>query len=162
MDRHVEVEDVADVGNVEAAGGDVGGDQQRELAIAELRRASPCGALVHVAMQRAGVEAVRSASGTASATSTLAVAEDDRVLEVVGARIRSRSTARFSSAWPALHQRCVMVFGGGVAGLGDFDAHRVLQEALAVSFWISGGMVAEKNSVWRRGGSSLQMRSMSG
>ena len=28
--------------------------------------------------------------------------------------------------------------------------------------WISGGMVAEKNSVCRRGGSSLQMRSMSG
>jgi hypothetical protein len=27
---------------------------------------------------------------------------------------------------------------------------------------ISGGMVAEKNSVCRRGGSSLQMRSMSG
>ena len=27
---------------------------------------------------------------------------------------------------------------------------------------ISGGMVAEKNSVWRRGGSSLQIFSMSG
>ncbi len=28
--------------------------------------------------------------------------------------------------------------------------------------WISGGMVAEKNSVWRVKGRSLQMRSMSG
>src|SRR6516164_401368 len=34
--RDVEVEDVADRGNVEAARGDVGGDQQRDFVLAEL------------------------------------------------------------------------------------------------------------------------------
>ena len=33
--RHVEIEDVTDVRNIEAAGGDVGGDQQRHGAVAE-------------------------------------------------------------------------------------------------------------------------------
>ena len=32
----------------------------------------------------------------------------------------------------------------------------------SASFWISGGMVAEKNSVWRVKGMSLAMRSISG
>src|SRR5665213_3896387 len=33
--RHVEIEDVADRGDIEAAGGDVGGDQQLGLAVPE-------------------------------------------------------------------------------------------------------------------------------
>src|SRR5690242_2507421 len=36
MMRHVEIEDVTYLGNVEAAGGDVGSDEQRQLALAEL------------------------------------------------------------------------------------------------------------------------------
>ncbi len=56
--RHVEVEDVADVGNVEAAGGDVGGDQQLRLAVAECVQRRRARRLVQVAVQRRGVEAV--------------------------------------------------------------------------------------------------------
>ena len=58
MMRDVEIEDVADGGNVEAAGGDVGGDQQRNLTLAEL--IERCGArrLIHVAVQGADAEAV--------------------------------------------------------------------------------------------------------
>src|ERR1700750_2255798 len=36
MVRHVEIEDVADGGNVETAGRDIGGHQQRNVALAEL------------------------------------------------------------------------------------------------------------------------------
>ena len=50
--RHVEIEDVADVGNVEAAGGDVGGDQQLDLAVAERVERGGARRLVQVAVQR--------------------------------------------------------------------------------------------------------------
>ncbi len=56
--RHVEIEDVADVRNVEAAGGDVGGDQQLDLALAERVERGGARRLVQVAVQRDGVEAV--------------------------------------------------------------------------------------------------------
>src|SRR3954453_18998526 len=36
MMRHIEVEDVADDGDIEAAGGDVGGDQHRNLPLSKL------------------------------------------------------------------------------------------------------------------------------
>src|SRR5260221_172912 len=36
MMRYVEIKDVAGCGNIEAAGGDVGSDQQRNFALAEL------------------------------------------------------------------------------------------------------------------------------
>ena len=51
-----------------------------------------------------------------------------------------------------------------VAAVAGFDAstRTGLDRNWSASRLISGGMVAEKNSVWRVGGSSLQMRSMSG
>src|SRR5512140_1090325 len=49
MMRHVEIEDVADGGNVEAASGDVGGNQQRDLALAELIEGCGARRLIHVA-----------------------------------------------------------------------------------------------------------------
>ena len=58
MMRDVEIEDVADGGNIEAAGGDVGGHQQRNLAFAELIQRLGAGRLIHVAMQGADAEAV--------------------------------------------------------------------------------------------------------
>ena len=51
--RHVEIEDVADGGNIEAAGGDVGGHQQRNFALAELIERRGARRLIHVAVQGA-------------------------------------------------------------------------------------------------------------
>src|SRR6266516_1280510 len=48
----VEVEDMADGGNVEAARGDVGGNQQRDFVLAELIERGRARRLVHVAVQR--------------------------------------------------------------------------------------------------------------
>src|SRR3954470_24032851 len=53
MMRNVKIEDVAHLGNIEAAGGDVGGDQQGQLTLAELVQRSRAGRLVHVAVQGA-------------------------------------------------------------------------------------------------------------
>ena len=83
--RHVEIENVADLGNVEAARGDVGGHQQRQLALAELIERGHARGLVHVAMQRADAKAVALQRAGQQRHVALAVAEDDRVLEIGGA-----------------------------------------------------------------------------
>src|SRR5882724_12257510 len=54
----VEIEDVTDFGNIEAAGRHVGGDQERKLAFAELIQCRRARRLIHVAMQGADAEAV--------------------------------------------------------------------------------------------------------
>src|SRR2546428_3667981 len=56
--RDVEVEDVADGGNVEAACGHVGGNQQRDFVLAELIERGRARRLVHVALEGPGRKAV--------------------------------------------------------------------------------------------------------
>ena len=58
MDGHIVVEDVTDIGNVEAARGDVGGRQKRNLSTAKAIQRRGARALIHVAVQRTGIEAV--------------------------------------------------------------------------------------------------------
>ena len=80
--RHVEIEDVADRRDIEAAGRDVAGDEQRQLVLAEIVERLRARALVHVAVQRAGIEAVLGERALQRRHVALAVAEDDGVLEV--------------------------------------------------------------------------------
>jgi hypothetical protein len=82
--RHVEIEDVAHRRDVEAARRHVAGDQQRACCLETVERLH-ARSLVHVAVQRAGVEAVPLQRAGQRRHVALAVAEDDRVLEVVGA-----------------------------------------------------------------------------
>src|SRR6478672_7676374 len=79
----VEIEDVADIRNIEPAGGDVGGDQQFGFAAAE--RIERCGArrLIQVAVQRHGVETVTNERAVQLRDLALAIAKDDGVLEAV-------------------------------------------------------------------------------
>src|ERR1700681_2647149 len=58
MMRNVEIEDVAHGRNIEAAGGDVGGDQQRNFTLAELVEGGGTSRLIHVAVQGANTEAM--------------------------------------------------------------------------------------------------------
>jgi len=51
MVGNVEVEDVADFGNIEAARCDVGSNQQGSLAFAELIEGSHTRRLIHIAME---------------------------------------------------------------------------------------------------------------
>ncbi len=84
MMRHVEIEDVAGGGNVEAAGCDVGGDQQRNFTLAELIECRGARRLIHIAVQGADTETVLLQRLVQQRHFALAVAEDDRVLEVLG------------------------------------------------------------------------------
>ena len=72
------------VGNVEAARGDIGGDQQRHLALAELLERRRARRLVHVAVQRADAEAMLLQRFVQRRDLALAIAEDDRVLQILG------------------------------------------------------------------------------
>ena len=58
MVRHVKIEHMADVWNVETTRGNVGGNEQRTVTAAELLERCRAGRLIHVAMERNGDEAV--------------------------------------------------------------------------------------------------------
>ena len=81
MHRNVEIIDVAHVGNIEAARCDVGGDQERDLALAELLERRRARRLVHVAMQRQHRKAVPKQRAMQRRHIALAIAEDDGVLQ---------------------------------------------------------------------------------
>ena len=79
---NVVIEDVADGRDVEAARRDVAGDQDRHLAGAEAVEGRHARVLVHVAVQGGGGEAVPLQRPVQDRHVALAVAEDDRVLQV--------------------------------------------------------------------------------
>ena len=58
-------------------------DEQLQLAVAEIRQHGHAGALVHVAMQRAGVEIIFGQRLEKLRNLDLAVAEDDRILDLI-------------------------------------------------------------------------------
>src|SRR3546814_8227626 len=85
MDRHVEIEDVGQVGDVEAARRHVAGDQQANLVRLEALQRLGTLRLRHVAMQRRGIEAVLGQRLKEDVDVLLAIAEDQCVLDVLGA-----------------------------------------------------------------------------
>src|SRR6202030_3806057 len=81
---NIEIEDVADGGNIEATRGDVGGDQERNFAFAELIKRARARGLIHVAVQGADAEAVLLQRLVQNGDLALAVAKNDRVVEILG------------------------------------------------------------------------------
>ena len=82
-ERHVEIEYVAHRHDVEAAGGDVRGDQYLDFALLELLQRLHARGLAHVAMQRARVEAMLLQRGLEHRHVALAIAEHDGILDVL-------------------------------------------------------------------------------
>src|SRR5262249_49512527 len=77
MQRHVEVEDVGQADNVEAAGGHVAGHQYGHVAAPELVQSFRALGLRHVPMQRCHVQAVTLQRAKENLDVALAVAEDE-------------------------------------------------------------------------------------
>src|SRR5579871_988628 len=86
VDRNVEVEDVAEALDVEAAGRHVARHQDGDLAVAEAVQRLGAPGLGHVAVQRRRIEAVLGERPVQDVHVALAVAEDDRVAHVFGAQ----------------------------------------------------------------------------
>ena len=126
--RQVEIENVRHVGNVEAAGRDIRRRQQHDLAVAEFIQRRRARALFQIAMQGAGVEAVLQQRFVQYRDVTLAIAENDRVLDVAGLDELAQHFAlgvvfaigaELEALGDRLRSRC---------GLRDFDAFRIFQE----------------------------------
>jgi len=97
MHRHVEIIDVADVGNIEAAGGDVRRDKKRYFTPAELLQCRRARGLVHVAVQRLDGKTMTQQRAMKRRYVALAVAEDDGVLQSLGPNgSAGASVSRFS------------------------------------------------------------------
>src|SRR5215475_5889180 len=77
VDRHVVIEDVAHVGDIEAARRHVARGKESDLAVAEGIESRRALVLVHVPVQRADIEAVALQRAVKSADILLAIAEDD-------------------------------------------------------------------------------------
>ena len=114
--------------------------------------------LVEVAVQSADREAVFFEAAIDHLHVALAIAEDDRVLEVLGAAddATQRRALLFRAAAGLDQFDCVMLRAFVEAGR-ETSMRIGFCKNCSVRRVISGGMVAEKNSVWRVNGTSLQM-----
>src|SRR5476651_1609309 len=79
--RYVEIENVADLGNVEPAGRHIGSDQQLHVAFAERFQRRRARRLVQIAVQRRGVKSMAHERAMKLGDFGLPIAEDDGVLE---------------------------------------------------------------------------------
>ncbi|ODN71785.1 hypothetical protein A6302_00928 [Methylobrevis pamukkalensis] len=130
MGRNVEVVDVAHLGDVEAAGGDVAGDQQRERALAEGIERRHAGALFHVAMQGADVETVLFEAPVQRRDIALAVAEHDRVLQVLGVADQVAQEIALLEGLAADADHVLRHGLGGGRRTRGLDLDRVVQEGV--------------------------------
>ena len=124
------VEDVADIRDVQAPGGDVRRAQELEVAVSEGVQGPHPGLLVEIAVDGGGVEAVRAQGLGDDVHFGLPVAEDDPVLDplvldqhpqsgTLGLGVRGRKTDN------------VLGDGlGGGGGFGHLDADRIVEELL--------------------------------
>src|SRR5690606_19195792 len=129
--RNIEVEDVAHVRNIEATGGDIRGDEQLQLSAPEIFQHGHTRALVHVAMERAGVELVTHERAEERRDLCLAVAEDDGIAEPFTFRADEFTQPR--ALRPGLRARLyqeLLDVGGGGCGPRHLDTHGRLQELL--------------------------------
>ncbi|EPH41686.1 putative ATP-dependent RNA helicase RhlE [Streptomyces aurantiacus JA 4570] len=123
--RRVHVQDQVDAVDVDAAGGDVGGDQGVDVALLEVREDARTGALRHAAVQRVGLHTgVAELLGDAVGAQ-LGAYEDDGAALAGGDRGGDRRLVA------GLHDQDVVRHGRDVAlGAVDLVRHRVVQVAL--------------------------------
>src|SRR5262245_30307806 len=79
--RHVEIEHMTDLGNVETPGGDVRCDQQFGFAATKSVECRHARGLIHIAVQCDGIEFVTEQGAMEVGNLALAIAENDSVLE---------------------------------------------------------------------------------
>ncbi|MNS60168.1 hypothetical protein D3C72_931490 [compost metagenome] len=82
LHRQVEVDGVADALHVDAAGGNVGGNQNTQLAALQLRQRTGALALVHVAVQGSGGKALVGQAIGQVVSATLGGREDDGLIQL--------------------------------------------------------------------------------
>ena len=125
MGRHVEIKDVADIGNVEATRRNVGTDEDVHRAILEGVERSHAGRLVHVAMQGANRKAMLVQALVNNGDVALAVAEHNGVLQAFDFAQQPAQGLALVAAAMRGDQR-LGDGGDDGGGAGHFDAGRIM------------------------------------
>ena len=127
MVRHVEAEDVRHALDIEPARGDVAAHEQADLAVLEaLQRLGPL-RLRHVAVQSGGIEAMAGQRALQDVDIALAVAEDQRVLDVLAA---DQPAQRLALVFRRDDDERLLDGGGGGGGWRDGDRDGVGEEGI--------------------------------
>src|SRR5262245_42833639 len=130
LPRNVEIEDVADIGNVEPTGGNVARRQELNAPLAEGVKRCHTAHLIHITMQRTGIEAVLLQRLEQDRHIALAIAEDDGVFDV----LRPDQLAQHLTLLPILRGGTVAKeLGDGIGGGGGpshLDARGVAQKCI--------------------------------
>ena len=84
MGWQVEVEDMADIGNVEATGSHITGNQNAEFTALEAVQGMHARSLIHIAMQSACVKTMLGQGTAERGNVALTVTEDNRILQILG------------------------------------------------------------------------------
>ena len=129
VNRNVEIENVAHIGNVETARGNIGSHQQLQFAFLEVRQHGHARALIHIAMQGTSVELVPRQRAEQFGYVFLAITEDDRVLERIA--FRTDEIAQNRALVPILLAGFHQALGHGFGrrrSLCNFNARWRMQE----------------------------------
>ncbi|MBM3601345.1 MAG: hypothetical protein FJX35_24375, partial [Alphaproteobacteria bacterium] len=124
---HIEIEDMRQEGDVETARGHVAAHQKLDLAVAKLLERLHSVALVHVAMQRGGAEAVAHERLVQDRHIALAIAEDQRVAHVLRA---NQSAQRVALVAIGDAHKALRYGRGGRGRRRDRDLLRIHQEGV--------------------------------
>ena len=81
---NIEVEDMADAGNIKTTRCNITGNEQIDFAILEPVERGHTRGLIHVTMQRTSIEAMFAERTIKRCDITLPVAENDRILQLAG------------------------------------------------------------------------------
>ena len=130
MVRDVIIENMADIGNVQSACGNVRGDEEAQLAGLETRQRRRPGRLVQIAVDRGCREAVTLQGPGNDIDVALAVGEDDAVAHAVAVHRGAQGGALVLGGAAAQLDQVLLDIGTGGGRTGDFDADRVVQEAV--------------------------------
>ena len=126
--RHVKIENVAHVRDVEAAGRHVAGDEQLHLVGTEALQRLHARALIHVAMQRRDAEAVSLQGAMDDSEIAFAIAEDDTVLDVFGVADDPAQRGALLLGLAAGSDKALQDRGGCRGGPRHLHLHGVVQK----------------------------------
>src|SRR5258706_5217704 len=129
LEGDVEIEDVTHRRNVETAGRDVAGHQNRDFTGAERVKRARAHRLIQIAMQGSRREAVLLQRFGQHVDIAFAVAEHDSVLDVVLANETAKAFALRPVA-AGYRDRDLLDRGGGSGGAGYFDSHGRLEKLI--------------------------------
>src|SRR5262249_62416879 len=120
VDRPIVIEDVVHVGNIETAPRHVARGKESDRAVAEGIERCRALMLVHIAMQRADIEAVAQQRAMQNTNILLAIAEDDRVLDVA---LAHQGSQRIALALGVIRRLFQTLHDGGCGGRLRRDLH---------------------------------------